>query len=170
MSLEKRNLIIVGIVAGFLIMIAVVIGFLFKNNASNTETGVDVYKDPASGETIITDNKSPQISPEALKNTIIYPGFSKLLDRGLSTTEIQSIQATIAEYSLDNEKQFKEVSLVVDSMRYSQPSDSVEKSSLTFSLKVNRKDDYYMTVTPTDSQVSIARLYAADKKTLLIER
>lgn len=168
MLLEKRNLIIVGVTIGIVTIAAIAIGFAVQTNKS--ETATEVYVDPGSGETIITDNKSPQGSEASLKNAIIYPGFSKLLDRGLSTEEIQSIQTTIAEYSLEQEERFKEVSLVVASMRYVKSSENPEISSLTFELKVNRKNDYYMTVTPIDDETSTTKLFAADKTTLLIER
>lgn len=163
-----RIKIIIAASVGFAILVLAIVGFTLQSQHGSQNE--EVYADPSSGEKIIKSDNAPQGSEASLKNLIIYPGFSNLLERGLSPEEIQSIQATIAEYSLNQETRFEEVSLVVDSMRYIKSSENTEMSSLTFDLKVNRKDDYHMTVTPIDDETSVTKLYAADKTTLLIER
>ena len=163
MMLNRRTVIVIAAVIGIGVIILAIIGFTRATEKDTT------YTDPSSGEKIITD-KSQQGTDSSLKNAIIYPGFSTLLDRGLTPVQVQSIQSTIAEYSLQQKDRFKEVSLVVDSYRHLLPEGSSMTETVTFNIKVDRSKDYYMTVEYANTTDVLTRLYTSDKKTLLIER
>jgi hypothetical protein len=163
MMLNRRTIIILAAIIGIGIIILAVIGF---TRATQKDTS---YTDPASGEKII-DDKTQQGTDQSLKNSIVYPGFSTLLDRGLTPVQIQEVQSAIAEYSSKQKDRFKEVSLVVDSMRHILPQGASNTHTLTFDLNVNRTADYYMTVEYENLDTVVTRLYSSDKKTLLIER
>jgi hypothetical protein len=169
MNLSKRNLIIIGSIFGAVVIAMVVLGFIIQSNPNATTPDEQSYVDPGSGEVIKSD-KAPQGTEESRKNAIIYPGFSKLIDRGLSPEQLQSVQQTIAEYSVENKKGFKEVSLTVDSIRHLLPQGESTTHTITYDITVNRKDKYFMTVAYSDTATCITKLYASDKTTLLIER
>lgn len=163
MMLNRRTMIVIAAIIGVSMIVLAIIGF---TRAAEKDT---TYTDPASGEKII-DDKTQQGTDKSLKNSIIYPGFSTLIDRGLTPIQVQEVQSAIAEYSSKQKDRFKEVSLNVESMRHLIPKEPSRIHTLTFDLKVNRTADYYMTVEYENATDVVARLYSSDKKTLLIER
>lgn len=165
--INKRSSIIIATLLGLAVIVMAIIGFTSQRP---TDTSNGTYVDPGSGETIIDGDTSSQGPTASLKNTIIYPGFSRLVDRGLSPDQVQSVQLALAEYSFENKKDFKEVSLTVDSMRHLLPQGTSTQHTLTFDITVNRKDAYFMTVAYSDTATCLTKLYKADKTTLLIER
>lgn len=168
--LSKNKAIIVIILISLVVIVGAVVGFVSQSsNSQSSKDSGDTYSDPGSGERIGQDN-APQGTDASLENAIIYPGFSKLLDRGLTPTQIQSIQATIAEYSQQQEEAFKEVSLTTDSMRHLLPKDGSSTHTVTFDVVVDRTDNYYVTVEYADIENCVTKIYTGDKKTLLIER
>lgn len=166
--LDKRQIIIFGSVFGVILIAMAIIGIMQQsdNDASNRTT----YTDSVSGEQIKEGGTSNQGTDISLKNTIIYPGFSQLINRGLSPEQIQSIQSTISEYSIKNDKGFKIISLDTASVRHVLPQGASKTHTITFDIVANRKDAYYVTVDYDNTDSCITKLYAADKTTLLIER
>lgn len=167
MIIEKRTIIIIAAIFGVAIISLAVIGFTQSTNKGADET---VYTDPGSGEKIINGSKATQGTEASLENVIIYPGFSTLLDRGLTPIQVQLIQSTIFEYSLQQKDKFKEVSLAVDSFRHILPQGDSATHTLTFNIKVNRSDNYFISVQYENTTAVITKLYKSDKTTLLIER
>lgn len=170
MNFSKRTIIIIGSVFGLIVITLAIIGFATqstqKDAAAPDEKG---YVDPGSGEVIKSD-KSPQGTEEATKNAVIFPGFSKLINRGLSPEQIQAIQSTLISYSIEKEKRFKEISLQVDSVRHILPQGASRTHTLTFDIVTNRTDKYYVTAEYDNSSTAKTKLYASDKTTLLFER
>jgi hypothetical protein len=162
---NRRTLIIITAVVGVLLISLAIAGFVTQKDATPSQ---DRYNDPSSGETVVKDPNSAQGDQSA--DAIVYPGFSKLIDRGLTPIQVQSVQVTLAEYSFENKKDFTEVSLVTDSVRHILPAETSTTHSLTFDIKVNRETTYYVTVEYQNTTDVVTRLYSADKKTLLIER
>ena len=169
MNLNKRNLIIGGGIFGSIIIILAVIGFITQLQSDATNPDEKGYVDPGSGE-IIKSDKSPQRTEEELKNAVIFPGFSQLLNRGLSPEQVQAVQSMFIAYSLENNKQFKEVSLQVDSVRHILPQGNSRIHMLTFDVVTNRTDKYYTTVEYSSTDTATLKLYESDKTTLLFER
>lgn len=166
--LDKRKTIIFGSLVGIIVIVMAIIGIVQQSDGASQSR--KTYTDSASGEQIKEGTTSKQGTDVSLKNTIIYPGFSQLINRGLSPEQIQSIQSTILEYSLTQDKDFKEVSLDTDSVRHILPQGSSQKHTITFDIKVNRADDYSVSVDYSDTVSCTTKLLSADKKTLLIER
>jgi hypothetical protein len=167
MDLSKQKVIFIGLVIGVIVIILSIVGFVQRDDS---DTSTTTRTDKASGEQIKEATTSQQGTDTSLKNSIVYPGFSKLIDRGLSPLQIQSIQSTISAYSLQQEEPFTEVSLVTDSVRHILPQGESTTHMLTFELKANQVKDFYMTAEYKDTSSVITRLYAPDKTTLLIER
>ena len=169
MNLSKRSLIIIGSVFALLVTTLAVIGFMQKNTPTTVTPDETGYVDPGSGEVIKSD-KSPQGTEEARKNAMIFPGFSKLLKYGLSAEQVQSVQTMIIAYSLEKNKQFKEVSLQVDSIRQILPKGATKTHMMTFDIVTNRVDTYHVAVEYDYTSPAKTKLYASDKTTLLFER
>lgn len=162
----KRNLILIGSAVGAVMLIIVIIVLsVSKAPQTHDKSG---YTDPGSGEVIKSD-KAPN-GEDGAANTTIYPGFSKLIDRGLSPSQVQSIQSMITAYADEKKKHFKEVSLQVDSIRHILPQGTSRTHTLTFNLTVDRSDVYYMTAEYDNTETIHPKLFTADKKTLLYQK
>lgn len=162
---NRRTILIISAIVVLIIIGLAITGFLIQKDTTPKQ---DTYKDPGSGETVVNDPNSAQGDQD--NKSILYPGFSKLIDRGLTPIQLQSVQVTIAEYSFDSKKDFKEVSLVVDSLRHILPPETSQTHTLNFTVKADRTTDYYMEVAYENATDVVTRLYTSDKKTLLIER
>ena len=169
MNLSKRSIIVIGSVFALFIIVLGILGFVTQNTKTDApdEKG---YVDPGSGEVIKSD-KSPQGTDDANKNAVIFPGFSKLLDRGLSTEQIQSVQSTIISYSIQKNEKFKEVSLDVSSMGRLLPAKNNGFHSVYFNITVNRETKYFIDTQYENSASPIkTKIYKDDATTLLFER
>lgn len=169
MNLSKRNLIIIGSVFGVLIIVLCIIGFVMQSQSNQQTPDEAGYVDPGSGE-IIKSDKSPQGTDDANKNAVIYPGFSKLLDRGLSAEQIQLIQSAIIAYSLEKNEKFKEVSLDLSSMGHMLPTDTADYHSVYFNITVNRTTKYFIDTQYENTTAIKTKIYKEDTTTLLFER
>lgn len=162
---QKIILIITLATIGIALIVASIVGFTRSN--TTTQPSSDTYVDPGSGETIVNNGKSRQGSEASLKNSIVYLGFSKLIDRGLSPVQIQSIQSAFKSYSLKQTDKFKEVSLTVDSIRHLLPQGESTTHTITFTATANRKISYFVTVEYSDTTSCITTIRSDDKSTIL---
>ncbi|HET8884009.1 MAG TPA: hypothetical protein VFM68_00885 [Candidatus Saccharimonadales bacterium] len=165
--MDTRKIVIISVV-GVAIVILGIVGIVAQLQGETTPEP-DVYVDPGSGEKIIDTEKAQHGDDITFENSIIYPGFSTLIERGLSPVQVQSVQSTIEKYSIQQPEKFKEVSLNIDSMRHLLPQGGSQAHTLTFDIKVDRQTDYYMTVEYEDTESAVTKLYKSDKTTLLIE-
>ena len=166
MNFSNRNLIIFGSIAGAILIIGAVLVSSSQPKGSTVpdERG---YKDPGSGE-ILKNDKAPQ-GPDA-EATMIFPGFSKLIDRGLSPAQVQSIEGAIKNYAVEKNKKFKEVSLQVDSVRRILPQGTSRTHGVNFDIVIDRSDKYHIMTAYENTDTIRTKLYTADKKTLLFEQ
>lgn len=169
MNFNKRSLIIIGIIFGLVVVTLAIVGFIMQSKSGMNTSGEQDYIDQGSGEVIKSD-KAPQGTEESTRNAIIFPGFSKLISRGLSPEQVQAVQSALITYSLEKDKHFKEVSLQVDSVRHILPQGASRMHMLTFDIVTNRTDKYYVTVEYEDTSTAKTKLYSSDQKTLLFER
>lgn len=109
-----------------------------KNDNSHTITDkstVGAYVDPGSGETIYNP---PNKAPENYKgNTPAYLGFSKLLDIGLTDTQLGALKSYFSDYSTQQKKPFSEISLDVSSLTQTIDPDT-GSVTVTFTVTFNR--------------------------------
>lgn len=168
MNLSKRNLIIIGTIVVILLVSSFIFAASRKPDAAPVpdEKG---YVDPGSGETIKND-KDSNVPEEAKKDYILFAGFSKLIERGLSAGQVQQIQTMLKKYSADNDKKFTEVSLQVDSMRRILPQGTSRTHTLTFNIVANRQDIYFVKAEYSNTSTVKTTLYKADKTTQLFQQ
>jgi len=133
---KKKLLIILSVFFLFIITISVIYFTINKTKETNTldnNSNTDIYIDPGSGETIYSSsNKSSEKS-----NETIFLGFSKLLNIGLTSTQVEKIKNYFTMYATLNNLNIKEVSIAIDSIKQTINKESGEKT-LSFVTTINR--------------------------------
>ena len=167
MQMNRRTLIIVASTLTIGIITLAVLGFMRAGQkGSSSENG---YTDPGSGE-VIRNDKSQQGTDLSIEKTTVWLGFSTLLQRGLTPSQVTSVQNVITSYGSQQSERFKEVSIDTKSYRHIIPQDPNDTSStITFDLTANRTTKYYMEVKIIDPKTVQTKLFKDDKKTVLVE-
>lgn len=168
MQLNRRTLIILISVLGVGMITLAILGFMRAGQKNGTaEQG---YTDPGSGEVIRGDDKSQQGTDLTIEKTTVWLGFSTLLQRGLTASQITDVQTVITKYGDQQAERFKEVSIDTKSYRHIIPEDINDTSStITFDLTANRTQKYYVEVKILDTKTVHTKLFKDDKTTLLVE-
>lgn len=135
---KNKKLVVILICILLALLLLTVVGQQKKNNRNSDE-----YYDSGSGETVYSPKgRTPEIVGEA-DNTPVFLGFSKLLDVvGLSKFQLDSTKEAFSLYSKTNNKNLKEISIFVDSIKVVRRSrDNPDpKQSATFDVKLDRKE------------------------------
>lgn len=167
--MEKQKVIfIVGITAVVMIIAGAILYFVVPKPLSKQPVGGTIYHDPASGESTAENSQLRQSNQDSnLPGQPTYLGFSKLIDYGLSNTQLVQVKSAIYNYSQKQSKKITEVSLVVASVRQPDTAPGSGVSSYEFDIKANRSDSYFVRIEFTDTSSCTVTIYTADKKTLL---
>ncbi len=149
--------------AAILIIIGVVL-FLnpVKNPTGANTTSNGEYYDAKSGETVSDPaGKAPDTYGTAEQP--IYLGFSTLLSSGLSKYQLAAVKSALVQYSKSSQKNFKEFSLDVSSVKTISPNqdDADPKSTVSFALTADRKISFGARFEYTD--INSMRLYLKDE-------
>jgi hypothetical protein len=72
----------------------------------------EITADPASGESVYTDNAEPEENGSEL-----FIGFGKLLNAGLTTEQDAFLRAAVKKYASDTNTELERVSYLKDSLR-----------------------------------------------------
>jgi hypothetical protein len=165
---KKRIIFIVGITVVVMIIAGAILYFVVPKSSSNQPVIGSVYHDPSSGESIAENSHLRQSAKDSnLPDQPTYLGFSKLIDYGLSSSQLIQVKSALYNYSQKQSTKFTEISLVIDSVRQPDPAPGSRVLSYEFNIKVNRSDDYFMRVEFTDTSSCTVTIYKADKTTLL---
>lgn len=127
-----------------LIFIVMTIILIKRPRPNPSPTQETVYHDPYSGETV-TDIKGK--TPDTYgtnPDKPIYLGISKLLDYGVTATQLEDFKQAVYNYSLNRNPRITEISIHVATLKRKVPdpnSDSVI-DTLFFDVTINRKDTY----------------------------
>lgn len=161
MQYQNRRRLLFLIATAFLILLIIVIFLVSRSSKPDVNNGV--YHDPLSHETV-TD--TPGKSPESTGSTVDYPvflGFDKLIDYGLTNTQLQELNQAFYNYSHKLPKPVEEVSIDVDHIT-SQHDPKVHKSPfvLLFKVRFDRKNDYNAKVSYTDIESLRLQLSTVD--------
>lgn len=109
------------------------------------------YHDPGSGETVEeTPNQTPELAGRT--NNIVYLGFAKLIDIGVSFDQVNKLRAEFLGYSSTQKTPIEEISITINSIR-----DTVDEGNVTLtcsvtidrSSAVNAKIQYFGIGDPT---------------------
>jgi hypothetical protein len=160
---DRRKVIFVVLVLGVVILFVVYILFTFRVIKRGEEPGR--YYDPGSGETVSDPpGKSPETADIGVNDRPIFLGFSKLLDHGMSTDQVNGVQEGFYQYSQTLEKPLKEVSLTVKSIDpvYPNPDSGDTAVKINFEVTLDRKNVYKARVEYDD--ITTVRLFLSDTK------
>ena len=152
-SRRRKLVIIVGAIL-FVIILALLIIFTAKDSKKQDIPDIDKggrYTDPYSGETI---SDPPDKAPEkynANPDTPVFLGYTKLLDLGISSTQVNDYQYAIFQKYKTENKKVSEVSIDVKTINLQQHDrySSSNVDTALFDIVVDRKDrfkvkmDYY---------------------------
>lgn len=135
---KKKLLIIFGIFI-FIVLIVSFVFILFTNkpDAIIKDTSLsNPYIDPGSGETIYSQ---PNKTPEKYNNSnqITYLGFSKLVDTGLTSIQLDKLKVYLDAFSLKQNPIITEISLTVASINQNINQVTSDKL-ITFEITTNR--------------------------------
>lgn len=164
--MDNRKKIITAVVIFIILSItAIVLAILQNTPKSSPQAAPTTYVDPGSGETVIESDNGPTAGNNQQLNIPTFLGFSKLTEKGLSSDQVEQIKSALSAYSAKQSTRFSEVSLTVATItRIQSPSDP---DITEFSIKVNRKDDYFVRVESPTVLTTTTKLYTANKSTLL---
>ncbi|MES2630726.1 MAG: hypothetical protein V4611_02105 [Patescibacteria group bacterium] len=143
---KKKLLIIIGVVFSIIVVVLIIVAIIFRVNEQsdpNINPTVTTYTDPYSGETISTvENKAPEDSLSG--NNIVYFGFAKLVQYGMTSVQVAALKDYIFQYSHSredsNQSKIKEVT--VDYSTYRQIlNEKVSGKSVEFTIVMNRDEN-----------------------------
>lgn len=164
--MDNRKKIIIAIAIFVILSIAAVILAVLQNTRdSSPQPTSTTYVDPGSGETIIESNNGPTAGNTQQLNMPIFLGFSKLTEKGLSSDQVEQVKSALSAYSAKQTTRFSEISLTVATITRIQS--ATDPDITEFSIKVNRKDDYFVRVESPTVLSTTTKLYTADKTKLL---
>lgn len=157
---NKKKLIIAAVIFGLIVIVMVIIA-LTQNKpgddgttATNPET--TTYTDPYSGEEIV-DTEGKVDESYGNEETIVYFGFSKLIDYGFTQDQLEILKIYLMQYSLKREEhgedKIKEVTIDFETFRQSIDENTSEKS-VTFDIIVNRDENQRLYVVNRSPSIS----------------
>ena len=166
---KKKLLIIIGVIGALLVLVIIIVAIVTNANKDTNKVDasnpvVTTYTDPYSGETITTtENKAPE--GENVENSVVYFGFSKLLQYGMSTDQVFQLKDSIAKYSHMREeaKQDKIKEVTIDYATYRQlMSEEVSQRTVEFTIVMNRDENmrYKFTNTSIYTRDLLTIIYA----------
>lgn len=155
-SPNKNKVIIILIALSPVIISLLVFGFI---NIRKDTSNPDEYYDKGSGETVSNPkNKTPEIfGIEPGEPT--YLGFSKLIDAGLTTEQLDLVKSIFAVFSLSDDRYITELSVTINTI---EQNISDESLSISFEITADRKTKYSCIVSYTG--LSDARLVVSDSE------
>ena len=151
-----------------IVTIALIAPFIYlavKQSGQKAGTSTGEYYDPGSGETV---SDPAGRTPENFAGNAegpVYLGFSKLLDIGLTTYQLDAVKYTFEQYGRTSNQKIEEVSLTVNSLateRHNEE-DPIPKDKVFFDVTINRKQTFKARVDYFD--LTSVQLYLSDPKT-----
>lgn len=159
---NKKILIIAAIFVALSIITAVIYQVVITVNNSKDPTVTKTYVDPGSGETVIdTPNKSPEKAGTG--DSIVFLGFTKLLDIGMTYRQVSSVKTDLQTYSSKLKDPVTEASIDSSSISSSVNSENNERT-VTFTVKLNRKTNLNAEVIYTGLGNPSFKLYDSNAK------
>jgi hypothetical protein len=152
MKLTQRSkiLIMVSVFIAFIIIISIVYMVFWSGNASNNkapikdQSSVNSYTDKGSGETVYNP---PNQTPENYGGAqISFLGFTDLINLGLTSDQLNSLESKFNDYSSKQSTPIKEISITTSSIKQSIDQNS-GTITLTFIITIDRKSTLNAQVT-----------------------
>lgn len=140
---KKKILIILGIIVGVTIVVSIIVAIILKvsenSNNNSTQPTVTTYTDSYSGETITYTEG--QVGER--ENAIVFFGFSKLLQYGMTGNQVSFLKEYINQYSTERQEhgndKIKEVTIDYKTFRQIL-SEEVRGNTVEFTIVMNRDE------------------------------
>jgi hypothetical protein len=159
MRLANRKLLVISILVLILIIAAIAEIHEPAKNVPNGETGQ--YMDPLSHETVSSPTGKTPDTYGQNANSLLYLGFDKLLNHGLTFKQLNNLKSAFGNYSSKQSPQIKEVTIDVDHItsQYN-PSSGDDNFYILFSGLFDRKTAYRAKI--QYSNITDIRLFLLD--------
>lgn len=153
----KLKLVVIGsIIFGVLIAILLVVSV--QNNKSSVSKPGSYY-DEGSGETV--SNPAGKTPEKFGSNSAspIFLGFDDLLNVGVTSQQLAAIKQAFNNYSLDGNKDIKEISLFITTIKRLAPNRDTNDYGdvVTFDIKIDREQ--LLSAKVESTSVKVSRLY-----------
>src|SRR5438445_11440542 len=110
---NRKKIIIAAVAFAILSIIIIVLAVMQNNRGSSSQPTSTTYVDPGSGETVIENNNGPTVGNDQQLNAPTFLGFSQLINKGLSSDQVEQIKSALSAYLAKQATKFTEVSLTV---------------------------------------------------------
>ena len=159
---SRKHVVVLCVVIGLLFLV----WLYFAIKSGQRGVGPGDYYDKGSKETVSNPpNRQAETYGTTKTDRPVYLGFSKLLDIGITSLQVEATREAFYRYSRAGQKNIKEVSIFVDTIRsvYKDRESTDTKRTATFDVKIDRKDtlkaklEYF--------ELRVVRLYLYDSKT-----
>lgn len=133
------------LVAVVLLLSFIMFGLFALENKVKNDPHAEYY-DKNSGETVSNPKDRTDELYNAMGQRPYFLGIQKLTDLGASKYHIASIEEAFYRYSGQRNYDIKEVSVVVDSIKYGSFDQQTATRNIDFDVQINRKDYYQASV------------------------
>jgi hypothetical protein len=161
MTPNKKIIIASVVIAVFVVTIIVLV--VTRNSSESTGSKTDIvdqntYVDESSGETVLSPEG--KVTEGAIQNTdVTVLGFSKLIDNGVSSSQVDTIKQYIDEFAL--EQKANKVSLVVSTIAQKVDKNSGQKD-ITADIKVSDAVVYKLSLSYVGFTDMLMYVYSTD--------
>jgi hypothetical protein len=143
LKLNPKIRAIVAIILIAVIFVILIIATYNKNNSKQPSLDSGKYVDPNSGETISNPKGKGPDTYGSASNEPIYLGTTELINRGVTTDDLNKLKAAFYDYSAKNNKNIREVSINIASIQTpARDPNTTDPSIITFNVVFDRKDTY----------------------------
>jgi hypothetical protein len=145
---EKNNrLKYIAIGSVIFLLIVLLLALSLRSPQETSLTDSDEYFDPGSGETVSNpEGKSPE-TYGVEGDDIVYLGFSKLLDVGVTSFQVDAAKIAFEVFSDRRTDEINEVSIFVDTIqRVPFDNQSSNEREVTFKVRINRSEEFDATI------------------------
>lgn len=144
-------------------LLLIISGFLMFGYSNSNKSNEGEYYDPLSKQTV---SDPPGKTPENFGGAAYDPlflGFDKLIDRGLSSDQMNILDIHMKNFLYEQSPPAKEVSLEVDSIKSQKNSGERPTFYISFNIRTDRKNDFNARLEYSD--ISTVRLLVYSKET-----
>lgn len=135
--------ILIGAITLFIVLPLFYVLYTATSNSDPRKQGT--YYDKGSGETVTNTNQTPETFGTDGQN-VTYLGVSDLLTVGVSKFQVNALKSALADYGNTRSPQAKEFSITTKTIEVAESSEESTSDSVSFEIKVDRKDTYKATL------------------------
>ncbi len=134
------------LIGAITLFIVLPIFYLLYSTTSNSDPRKQgTYYDKGSGETVTNTNQTPETFGTDGSN-ITFLGVSDLLTVGVSKFQVEALKSALKDYGKTRSPDAKEFSITTKTIEVADNNEEASYDTVTFEIKVDRKDTYIATM------------------------